>query len=144
MKRTLSLVMMLVFALTMMAFADDNKGNQTKCPVMGGDINKEVFTDYKGYRVYFCCAGCDKKFEAEPKKYLEKLKADGVKLHEVADQSSCPVSGEKLKSKDSYVDVEGKRVYVCCDGCKAKVKEDPATYLKKIYEKGETAEKLKK
>ena len=47
---------------------------QKKCPVMGGDIDKEVFTDYKGRRVYFCCAGCEKKFAEDPEKYLEKIK----------------------------------------------------------------------
>ncbi len=46
---------------------------QEKCPVMGGKINKAVFTEYKGKKVYFCCAGCDKKFNADPAKYISKL-----------------------------------------------------------------------
>ena len=46
---------------------------QTKCPVMGGDINKSVFTTYKDKKVYFCCKACIAKFEAEPEKYLSKL-----------------------------------------------------------------------
>jgi len=47
---------------------------QTKCPVMGGDINKEVFIDYNGRRIYFCCAGCEETFLKEPEKYLKKIK----------------------------------------------------------------------
>ena len=46
---------------------------QTICPIMGGAINKNIFTEYKGKKVYFCCAGCKEKFEKEPEKYLDKL-----------------------------------------------------------------------
>lgn len=47
---------------------------QTTCPVMEGNpINKDIFVDYKGKRVYFCCKGCDKKFMENPEKYLDKL-----------------------------------------------------------------------
>ena len=46
---------------------------QTVCPVMGGKINKSVFTKYKGKKVYFCCAGCKPTFEKNPEKYLAKL-----------------------------------------------------------------------
>ena len=46
---------------------------QTNCPVMGGAINKELFVEYKGKKVYFCCAGCEEQFEKEPEKYIAKL-----------------------------------------------------------------------
>ncbi len=46
---------------------------QTDCPVMGGAINKALFTEYEGKKVYFCCSGCKPKFEAEPEKYIAKL-----------------------------------------------------------------------
>ena len=47
---------------------------QTTCPVMEGNkINKEYFVEYQGKKVYFCCAGCDEKFMADPEKYLAKL-----------------------------------------------------------------------
>jgi YHS domain-containing protein len=46
---------------------------QTTCPVMGAPINKALFTEYKGKKVYFCCPGCEEKFEAEPDKYIAKL-----------------------------------------------------------------------
>ena len=46
---------------------------QTTCPVMGGAINKAIFTEYKGKKVYFCCSLCKEKFEAEPDKYIAKL-----------------------------------------------------------------------
>ena len=48
-------------------------GEQTECPVMGGAIDKNIFVEYKGKKVYFCCPGCEDKFKAEPEKYLAKL-----------------------------------------------------------------------
>jgi YHS domain-containing protein len=46
---------------------------QKTCPVMEGPINKDIFTEYKGKKVYFCCSGCKVEFEKEPEKYLSKL-----------------------------------------------------------------------
>lgn len=46
---------------------------QTTCPVMGGPIDPEVYTEYEGKRVYFCCEGCDRKFLEDPEQYLDKL-----------------------------------------------------------------------
>ena len=46
---------------------------QTICPVMTGAINKDIFTEYKGKKVYFCCASCKEAFEEEPEKYLPRL-----------------------------------------------------------------------
>jgi YHS domain-containing protein len=46
---------------------------QTTCPVMGGAINKDIFVEYQGKKVYFCCKECVAKFNADPQKYLAKL-----------------------------------------------------------------------
>ena len=47
---------------------------QTHCPVTGDKLkNHDVFIDYEGQRVYFCCPGCDKMFLKDPEKYLKKL-----------------------------------------------------------------------
>jgi YHS domain-containing protein len=46
---------------------------QTICPVMGGPVNKDIFVEYKGKKVYFCCEQCKAEFNKEPEKYLPKL-----------------------------------------------------------------------
>ncbi|MBN1795110.1 MAG: YHS domain-containing protein [Sedimentisphaerales bacterium] len=47
---------------------------QKTCPIMDGNpIDKNIFVEYKGKKVYFCCAGCKEKFEADPGKYVSKL-----------------------------------------------------------------------
>jgi YHS domain-containing protein len=51
---------------------------QTTCPVLGGNINKNVYVDYQGYRVYFCCPGCDTEFKKDPQKYLKKMQDAGI------------------------------------------------------------------
>ncbi|MCB9851659.1 MAG: efflux RND transporter periplasmic adaptor subunit [Phycisphaerales bacterium] len=53
------------------AAIDDTK--QTLCPVMGNEIDPEVFTDFHGVRVYFCCPPCIERFKNDPEKYLAKL-----------------------------------------------------------------------
>jgi len=46
---------------------------QKTCPVMDSPINKALFVEYKGKKVYFCCPGCEDKFNAEPEKFVAKL-----------------------------------------------------------------------
>ena len=75
----------LILALALTAFmagglwAADPK-SQTTCPVLAGNIDKNVYVDYKGKRIYFCCKGCDAEFEKDPEKYMKKLKEEGVTL----------------------------------------------------------------
>ena len=53
---------------------------QTDCPIMEGRINKEIFADYQGKRVYFCCGGCPAVFAKDPAKYVKALEDKGVVL----------------------------------------------------------------
>jgi YHS domain-containing protein len=46
---------------------------QTMCPVSGDKIDKNVFVEYKGKKVYFCCAACKSVFNKDPEKYTAKL-----------------------------------------------------------------------
>ena len=47
---------------------------QTTCPVMAGNpINKALFVEHEGKKVYFCCKGCEDKFQADPAQYIAKL-----------------------------------------------------------------------
>jgi YHS domain-containing protein len=39
----------------------------------GNPVNKDLFTEYKGKKVYFCCSGCKPEFEKNPEKYLAEL-----------------------------------------------------------------------
>ncbi len=52
---------------------------QETCPVMGGKIDKKIYTDYNGRRIYFCCESCKGAFAKEPEKYLKKLPGESSK-----------------------------------------------------------------
>lgn len=51
-----------------------------------------------------------------------KAKGDG--------EETCPVTGEKLESKDVKGEFFGRTVYFCCAGCMAEAKKSPAAYVK--------------
>jgi len=57
-------------------------------------------------------------------------------------QTTCPVMKGSPINKNKYVDFEGKRIYVCCGGCVATVKKDPAKYVKEMEAAGITLEKV--
>lgn len=58
----------------------------------------------------------------------------------------CVVSGEKLGSmgKPYVITHEGREVRLCCQGCEADFKKDPAKYLKKLDEAAPEKDKTAK
>ena len=50
-------------------------GNAT-CPVMELEVMDGEYVDWEGYRIHFCCAGCDNTFLADPEKYMSILAED--------------------------------------------------------------------
>ena len=120
------------------------------CPVMGGKALPDVYTDYEGVRIHWCCPGCDSTFKKDPKTYLKKLGIDDLDefkrqhaagkhgAHKSAavdiidlKNETCPVMGGKALP-DVYTDYEGVRIHWCCPGCDSTFKKDPKTYLKKL------------
>jgi len=92
------------------------------CPVSGekidGSEGESVKLIYLGKEYTFCCAGCVKKFKAEPVTYIkEELK--------------CPVMGEPI-DKTVSTTVDGVKYYFCCANCIAKFEKDPKKYLDKL------------
>lgn len=54
---------------------------QTTCPVMKGSaINKTLYVDYQGKRIYVCCKSCLAVVGKDPAKYVKQLEAAGVTL----------------------------------------------------------------
>ncbi len=50
---------------------------QSTCPVLGGPIDKKLYVDYHGKRIYVCCAGCIEEVRKSPAQYIEKLEKAG-------------------------------------------------------------------
>jgi YHS domain-containing protein len=59
---------------------------QSHCPVMGRKIDRDVFVDHEGVRVYFCCPSCDDTFRTDPEKYLKALEVMGEEPIPVPDE----------------------------------------------------------
>ena len=70
--------------------------------------------------------------DPEIEKALAELLPEDRKLAE--QQKICPVTKEPLGSmgKPIKVDVDGRTVFVCCEGCVDAAKENPDEYLKNL------------
>ncbi len=51
---------------------------QVACPIEHDKINKNLFVDYQGQRIYFCCPACIPIFKKNPEKYLQQMQQEGV------------------------------------------------------------------
>ena len=70
---------------------------------------------------------------------MEKMKAQLAKMSRedaaaAERQHFCPVSGEMLGTMGAplAVEIKGQRVWLCCDGCKDQLLENPDEYLAKL------------
>jgi YHS domain-containing protein len=80
-KSLLGLVL-LGFLLSTPSYAVPQEPNQKECPVLGSPVNKRIYVDYKGKRIYFCCPPCIRKFNQDPEKYMKKMEEQGVALEQ--------------------------------------------------------------
>lgn len=139
--RSVSVALIVVLAIAGAALAEKDKP-QTVCPVMGGEIVKDIYVDHDGKRVYLCCPACVDPFKKDPAKYLGKLAEAGVTLEDAPiPQTKCPVMSGKKIDKKLFVDYKGTRVYACCQMCVPKIKKDPAKYIKLVEAWGVTLDK---
>lgn len=99
------------------------------------DVNASKSAKWKDGKVFFCCGGCQAKFEKMDKKSREKM-APQANHQLVAtkqyEQGGCPFSGGKIDEKQT-LEVAGAKVGFCCGNCLAKAKkmsdEDKLTKL---------------
>lgn len=54
---------------------------QTLCPVMKGkQVNRNLYIDHRGYRIYLCCGPCVKVGKRNPDKVLAMMQEQGLPL----------------------------------------------------------------
>jgi YHS domain-containing protein len=68
---------------------------QTTCPITCSKIDKAIFADYQGERIYFCCAACPAVFTKDPAKYIKGLEDQGVVLDETPTPARSSAPAEK-------------------------------------------------
>jgi YHS domain-containing protein len=60
---------------------------QTTCPVTGDPIDKKLYIDYKGKRIYVCCSSCIDSVKKDPEKYIKKLESMGQGVETIGGKS---------------------------------------------------------
>ncbi len=55
---------------------------QTRDALSGKLVNRDIYADYEGKRVYFCCRDSKTNFLKDPSVYLDKFKELGVTLQD--------------------------------------------------------------
>jgi hypothetical protein len=63
---------------------------QTRDAFSGKLVNRDIYSDYKGKRIFFCCENSKDSFLKDPERYMRRFKELGVALHDApsADQDS--------------------------------------------------------
>ncbi|MFW5960486.1 MAG: hypothetical protein ACOCSE_05150 [Chitinivibrionales bacterium] len=56
---------------------------QNTCPVMGNPINKDLYVDHNGKRIYVCCNACITEVKKDPEKYLDKIRSMDEMPHSI-------------------------------------------------------------
>jgi Cu(I)/Ag(I) efflux system membrane fusion protein len=125
-----------------------------------GSMGKPYKMDVQGQPLFLCCKGCVAQVNADPAAALKKLAPSGedttdaptsdsgftaeeiASLEELppADrelarqQKTCPVTGMNLGSmgRPYKLVVEGRTLFLCCQGCEEEVKADPAAAFRKL------------
>lgn len=106
----------------------EGAGALPNCPIMDEPVNLAISVSTDAGPVYFCCDGCISKFQKNPEKYAAKVAAQRKALaHRAKVQVTCPVTKEPVDHK-TFVESDGKKVYLCCKGCIGKYESDPAKY----------------
>ncbi len=119
MKRILLAAAVALAAVSMLVAEVDLTG--AKCPIAGAQAMKGLSVDYKGGKVYFCCAGCPESFASNPKAHAVKGNQQ-LFVTGQAKQIACPLTGSAL-SKGNSLEVDGKTVEFCCPSCRDAVEQ---------------------
>jgi YHS domain-containing protein len=127
MKLRLAFVTAALLAAVSLLWAAGPDLTHAKCPIAGGKAVASSAVDYKGGKVYFCCAGCDAEFKSNTAKYAAKANYQ-LFVTGQAKQVACPLAGEAL-AKGVTAKVGDSTVGFCCEHCReeiAKAADDDA------------------
>ena len=126
--------------------------SQEICPVTKfplGSMGTPPKVDVNGRSIFICCKGCEKRLLSDPEKYLANLKQTPPQKDEdpkltaafaklsaedraaAEKQRICPVTELPLGSMGTppKVDVNGRSVFICCEGCRKRLLDKPVKYF---------------
>lgn len=129
-------------------------GSQKADPVCGmpvDPVSAKVTVEHEGSQYYFCCAGCLRKFVAEPEKYHKSTGPQltvltgtccGEKSAPSSTSALDPVCGMSVdtNSPAATYDWQGTRYYFCCQSCARKFSSNPLAFLEPARKDTRTVE----
>lgn len=97
------------------------------CAVNNNDSAGELYSEYNGMRVSFCCEGCVPQFGKEPEKFLKQSTENKVT---VAESYFDPTTGKKIKFEKAkgFSDYRAVRYYFATEDGKKTFDKDPKKY----------------
>jgi YHS domain-containing protein len=108
---------------------------QTRCPVMvGNKIDPDIYTVYRGKKVFFCCLACKSEFIKNPQKYLPRLVqfADETQQHDHVQGSSGGLTLTRLTRPTGIATLSLVAMTVCL-GLLRKLKRPGPRVLLKLH-----------
>lgn len=110
------------------------------CPISGqalGSMGDPVVKLYERREIRFCCGACPEKFEADISASMSKVDAMIVESQRAFyPLATCLVSGEPLTVEGEDIAIEyvhqNRFVRLCCKGCVADLKAEPAKFMHKL------------
>ena len=114
------------------------KPAQEKCPVTGkklADLAAPVRVERDGF--FFYVADANANLPADPEAIFKAL----AKNKDAAEPISqmCPIMGHRV-NKALFVEKDGRRIYMCCGGCKAPINNRWPTMLEKVKAQAEVGD----
>lgn len=103
---------------------------QVTCPVSGSAVDRSIFIEEQGVRVFFCSEECRSRFLGAPESYRPRIA--GTLWY----QTRCPVTGNEIDPRQSAVLKTGERVYFCSEACKEKFLQNPEAWASKLVDQG--------
>ncbi|MCX7805790.1 MAG: rhodanese-like domain-containing protein, partial [Planctomycetota bacterium] len=88
---------------------------QSKCPIMGKEINRDLYVDAGCCRIYVCCKYCVEKVKADPAAAIRKIIEAGERPECLPScRCMCCRAGGEIRCKTGS---EGKCAYPCGAAC---------------------------
>jgi YHS domain-containing protein len=83
---------------------------QTTCPVTGDPIDKKLYVDYNGKRIYVCCSSCLADLKKDPEKYIKKLESQGQSVETIGIESKKGSKASTADTSAKKMDMKGAKI----------------------------------
>ena len=112
--------------------AGEQRPAQLRCPVTGAkiaELDNPIAVEFDGFRFWVATNDAVLKAKEKPADAFKALAKNGDAAEPIS--QACPVMGHAIDKK-LFVYRDGKRIYMCCMGCRKKIENNWDAMLKKL------------